>query len=160
LFLVEVMGRSSGMIALNTAIACGAEAVLYPESEQDTYEALVNQLRAGWERGKRSSIVVVAEGDQTGGAYKIGERLRDDYGLDLRVVVLGHIQRGGSPTALDRIYGSMWGSEAVKRLVAGETAFYLGIQAGEMVSIPLERIHDDRPAPAKELGLLASVLAR
>ena len=160
LFLVEVMGRSSGMIAVNTAIACGAEAVLYPESEEDTYEALVTQLRAGWERGKRSSIVVVAEGDQTGGAYHIGERLRTDYGLDLRVVVLGHIQRGGSPTALDRIWGSMWGSEAVKRLIAGETAFYLGVQAGELVSIPLSRIHDKRPAPPKELAALAGVLAR
>jgi 6-phosphofructokinase 1 len=148
------------MIAVNTAIACGAEAVLYPESEQDTYEALVNQLRAGWERGKRSSIVVVAEGDQTGGAFQIGERLRNDYGLDLRVVVLGHIQRGGSPTALDRIWGSLWGSEAVKRLVAGETSFYLGVQAGELVSIPLSRIHDQRPAPPKELAALAGVLAR
>jgi 6-phosphofructokinase 1 len=154
------MGRSSGMIAVNTAIACGAEAVLYPESEQDTYEALVSQLRAGWERGKRSSIVVVAEGDQTGGAFKMGERLRNDYGLDLRVVVLGHIQRGGSPTAMDRIWGSKWGSEAVKRLAAGETAFYLGIQAGEMVSVPLARIRDQRPAPSKELAALAGILAR
>jgi 6-phosphofructokinase 1 len=160
LFLVEVMGRSSGMIAVNTAIACGAEAVLYPESEHDTYEALVAQLRAGWERGKRSSIVVVAEGDQTGGAFKIGERLQADYGLDLRVVVLGHIQRGGSPTAMDRIWGSQWGAEAVKRLVAGETAFYLGVQAGEMVSIPLGNIRDRKPAPSKELAALAGILAR
>ena len=160
LFLVEVMGRSSGMIAVNTAIACGAEAVLYPEAEQDSYEALVSQLRSGWERGKRSSIVVVAEGDMNGGAFKIADRLRDDYGLDLRVVVLGHIQRGGSPTALDRIWGSQWGAEAVKRLVAGETAFYLGVQAGEMVSIPLGNIRDRKPAPSKELAALAGILAR
>jgi len=160
LFLVEVMGRSSGMIALNTAIACGAEAVLYPEDEQSSYEVLVEQLRAGWERGKKSSIVVVAEGDQNGGAFHIGERLHQDYGLDLRVVVLGHVQRGGSPTALDRIYGSQWGAEAVNRLAAGETAFYLGIQGGEMVSIPLVRVHDQKPAPPKELALLAQVLSR
>jgi len=160
LFLVEVMGRSSGMIALNTAIACGAEAVLYPEAGTDAYETLVSQLRAGWERGKRSSIVVVAEGDQTGGAFKMGERLRVDYGLDLRVVVLGHIQRGGSPTALDRIWGSQWGAEAVKRLAAGETAFYLGVQQGKLVSIPLEKVHDQRPAPPKELADLAGILAR
>ena len=159
LFLVEVMGRSSGMIAVNTAIACGAEAVLYPEAEQDTYEALVAQLRSGWERGKRSSIVVVAEGDQNGGAFQVGDRLRNDYGLDLRVVVLGHIQRG-SPTALDRIWGSRWGSEAVKRLAGGEAAFYLGVKAGQLVSIPLERIHDPRPAPSRELATLAEVLAR
>jgi 6-phosphofructokinase 1 len=160
LFLVEVMGRSSGMIAVNTAIACGAEAVLYPESEKDSYEDLVNQLRTGWEKGKRSSIVVVAEGGQSGGAFKIAERLKDDYGLDLRVVVLGHIQRGGSPTAIDRIWGSMWGAETVKRLAAGESSFYLGVQAGEMVSIPLSKIHDPRPAPSRELAALASILSR
>ena len=160
LFLVEVMGRASGMIAVNTAIACGAEAVLYPEAEQDTYEALVLQLRAGWERGKRSSIVVVAEGDQSGGAFKIAERLRNDYGLDLRVVVLGHIPGGGRPTALDRIWGSVWGSEAVKRLAGGEAAFYLGARAGQLVSIPLERIHDQRPAPPRDLTALVGVLAR
>lgn len=161
LFLVEVMGRSSGMIAVHTAIACGAEAVIYPESAKDTYEDLVGQLRAGWERGKRSSIVVVAEGDQQlGNAYAVGERLRQDHNLDLRVVVLGHIQRGGSPTAIDRIWGSLWGAEAVKRLAAGEKGFYLGVQSGELVSIPLARIHDPRPAPPALLTDLVPVLAR
>jgi len=160
LFLVEVMGRSSGMIALNTAIACGAEAVLYPESEAQGYEALVDQLKGGWERGKRSSIVVVAEGDSTGGAYQISERLRAEYALDLQVVALGHIQRGGSPTALDRIWGSMWGAESVKRLAAGETSFYLGCQAGVLVSIPFAAIHGPKPNPSKDLAALAGVLAR
>ena len=160
IFLVEVMGRSSGMIAVNTAIACGAEAVLYPESEKQGYEELVKSLRLGWERGKRSSIVVVAEGDSTGGAYKISERLRAEYSLDLRVVVLGHIQRGGSPTALDRIWGSMWGAEAVKRLAAGETSFYLGSQHGELVSNPFSAIRGPRPNPSKEMAELATVLAR
>jgi 6-phosphofructokinase 1 len=160
-FLVEVMGRSSGMIAVNTAISCGAEAVLYPEAEHDAYEALVSQLRAGWERGKRSSIVVVAEGDAQGGrAFPIGEQLKKDYGLDLRVVVLGHIQRGGSPTALDRIWGSMWGSEAVKRLAEGESSFYLGAQGQKLVSIPLEMVHAPRMAPPRELTDLLPSLAR
>ncbi len=161
LFLVEVMGRSSGMIAVHTAIACGAEAVIYPEAARDTYEDLVAQLKAGWERGKRSSIVVVAEGDQQlGNAYVVGERLRQDYALDMRVVVLGHIQRGGSPTATDRIWGSLWGAEAVKRLAAGEQGLYLGAQAGELVPIPLARIHDPRPAPPGLLTGLLPVLAR
>ena len=159
LFLVEVMGRSSGMIAVHTAIACGAEAVLYPESHVDSYAALVTQLKAGWERGKRSSIVVVAEGDQAGNPYEVGERLRNEYNLDLRVVVLGHIQRGGSPTAIDRIWGSLWGSEAVKRLVAGEKGFYLGARANELVSIPLSRIHDARPEPPLALTKLVPTLA-
>jgi len=160
LFLVEVMGRLSGMLALHTAIACGAEAVLYPESAEDSYESLVVQLRSNWDRGKRSSIVVVAEGDQEGGAMKVGERLRRDFGLDLRVVVLGHIQRGGSPTAMDRIWGSRWGVEAVRRLADGETAFYLGVDAGQLVARPLAAIHDPRPEPPKELGRLVSILAR
>ncbi|MBK8726804.1 MAG: 6-phosphofructokinase [Holophagaceae bacterium] len=160
LFLVEVMGRRSGMLAVHTAIACGAEAVLYPESAEDTFEALVNQLRSNWERGKRSSIVVVAEGDQEGGAMKVGERLRSEFGLDLRVVVLGHIQRGGSPTAMDRIWGSRWGVEAVKRLVAGDTAFYLGMDSGRLVSRPLSAIHEPRPEPPRELSELVAVLAR
>jgi len=148
------------MIAVNTAIACGAEAVLYPEAEAQGYESLVTQLKEGWQRGKRSSIVVVAEGESSGGAYKISERLRAEYSLDMRVVVLGHIQRGGSPTALDRIWGSMWGSEAVKRLAAGETSFYLGSQAGALGSVPFSSIHDPRPNPSRELAALASVLAR
>ena len=160
LFLVEVMGRSSGMLAVHTAIACGAEAVLYPEAA-GTYEALVSQLRTGWDRGKRSSIVVVAEGDQQlGSAYNIGERLVKDHNIDLRVVVLGHIQRGGSPSAIDRIWGSLWGSEAVKRLIAGEKGFYLGVQAGKLVSIPLAHVHDARPKPPALLTDLVITLAR
>ena len=160
LFLVEVMGRSSGMIAVHTAIACGAEAVLYPEAEDDTYSALVEQLKANWARGKNSSIIVVAEGDHEGGAVQVGERLKADFGLDLRVVVLGHIQRGGSPTAIDRIWGSRWGSEAVKRLAAGESSFYLGAEGEDLVVQPIARIMDPRPAPPKVLGELVSVLSR
>jgi len=159
-FLVEVMGRSSGMLAVHTAIACGAEFVLYPEAEDDTFEELVRQLKLSAERGKGSSIVVVAEGDQLGNAVALGDRLRKGYGLDLRVAVLGHIQRGGSPTALDRIWGSRWGSEAVKRLAAGEEAFYLGVQVGDLVALPLARVRDRAPAPPKELASLLTVLAR
>ena len=160
LFLVEVMGRSSGMLAVHTAIACGAEFVLYPEAEDDTIEALVQQLRLSAERGKGSSIVVVAEGDQLGNAVSLGDRLRKDYGLDLRVAVLGHIQRGGSPSALDRIWGSRWGAEAVKRLVAGEEAFYLGVRAGEMAVFPMAMVREKAPPPPKELASLLAVLAR
>ena len=169
LFLVEVMGRRSGMLAVHTAIACGAEAVLFPESEEDNYEALVLQLKSNWERGKLSSIVVVAEGDQSSGAstlvgggaaFSVGERLKKEHDLDLRVVVLGHIQRGGSPTALDRIWGSRWGCEAVNRLLAGEDAFYLGTHAGEMVSRPLSYVLESRPEPPKELSGMVRVLAR
>ena len=160
LFLVEVMGRRSGMLAVHTAIACGAEAVLYPESKEDSYEALVLQLKSNWERGKHSSIVVVAEGDQEGGALAIGDRLKKDYGLDLRMVVLGHIQRGGSPSALDRIWGSRWGCEAVRRIVAGESAFYLGTAAGQMVARPLSYIREGNVEAPNELGALVPILSR
>ncbi len=160
LFLVEVMGRSSGILAVHTAIACGAEAVLYPESPNDTYEALVSQLHANWIRGKRSSIVVVAEGDGVGNAMAVGERLKRDHGLDLRVVVLGHIQRGGSPSALDRIWGSRWGSEAVLRLSSGARDFYLGEIEGTMAAQPISRVLDPHPVPAQDLGALVPVLAR
>ncbi len=160
LFLVEVMGRASGMLAVHTALACGAEAVLYPESPDDSYEALVSRLNSNWLRGKRSSIVVVAEGDTTGRAMAVGERLKRDHGLDLRVVVLGHVQRGGSPSAIDRIWGSRWGCEAVRRLDRGERGFYLGEVAGALVAQPLSRILEPQPVPPGDLGRLVSVLAR
>ena len=160
LFLVEVMGRSSGMLAVHTAIACGAEAVLYPESPEDSYENLVSRLNANWLRGKRSSIVVVAEGDMVGRAMAVGERLKRDHDLDLRVVVLGHVQRGGSPSAMDRIWGSRWGAEAVRRLDRGERGFYLGEMAGAMVAQPLSKVLEPQPVPPGELGRLVSVLAR
>jgi 6-phosphofructokinase 1 len=160
LFLVEVMGRSSGMLAVHTALACGAEAVLYPESPDDSYETLVARLYANWLRGKRSSIVVVAEGDGLGSAVAVGDRLRRDHGLDLRVVVLGHIQRGGSPSALDRIWGSRWGAEAVRRLDAGESGFYLGEVAGALALLPLAQVLDPHPSPPGDLSELVGILSR
>ena len=160
LFLVEVMGRASGMLAVHTALACGAEAVLYPESPDDSYEALVSGLTASWLRGKRSSIVVVAEGDTAGRAMAVGERLKRDYALDLRVVVLGHIQRGGSPSAIDRIWGSRWGCEAVRRLDRGERGFYVGMVAGALVAQPLSRILEPQPVPPGDLGRMVTILAR
>ncbi len=160
LFLVEVMGRRSGMIAVHTALACGAEAVLYPESGSDTYQALVASLQANWARGKRASIVVVAEGDANGSAYAVAERLKAEHGLDLRVVVLGHIQRGGSPSAMDRIWGSRWGAEAVRRLAAGEGGFYLGCRKGETVAQPFEALGGAPPVPPPILGELVPILSR
>lgn len=160
LFLVEVMGRSSGMLAVHTALACGAEAVLYPESPDDSYETLVSQLNANWLRGKHSSIVVVAESDMSGRAMAVGDRLKRDHALDLRVVVLGHIQRGGSPSAIDRLWGSRWGAEAVRRLDRGEHGFYMGEVAGALAALPLSRILEPRPAPPGDLGDLVTVLAR
>jgi 6-phosphofructokinase 1 len=120
----------------------------------------VARLHANWLRGKRSSIVVVAEGDDLGSAVAVGERLRREHGLDLRVVVLGHIQRGGSPSALDRIWGSRWGAEAVRRLDAGESGFYLGEVAGALAVLPMARVLDAHPVPPDDLGELVDILSR
>jgi len=160
LFLVEVMGRASGMLAVHTALACGAEAVLYPEDKRETFERLVAQLKSNWERGKRASIVVVAEGDSLGHAVTVGERLKLEHAIDLRVVVLGHIQRGGSPTATDRIWGSRWGAEAAARLLAGERGFYLGEVAGRLVAQPMAKVLEPRPEPPMDLADLVQVLSR
>ena len=120
MFFIEVMGRKSGEIALHTAVAAGAAGVLVPEAD-DEFAKLVIHLKRSIERGKRSHIVVVAEGDQAGGAFGIaklvGETVRSPY----RVVVLGHIQRGGRPTVRDRIIASEAGSLTVKALVEGRT---------------------------------------
>lgn len=138
LFFVEVMGRDAGFIALRTGIACGAEAVLVPETPTKLQE-LIWQLRAGWEREKTSSIVVVAEGDEAGGAVDIAEQIKSELQMDYRITVLGHIQRGGSPTAADRLLASELGAAAVEGLLQGETGLAYGKQAGQLSKTPLEK---------------------
>lgn len=126
LFFVEVMGRDAGYIALWVGIAGGAEAILMPETKTDI-ESLILLLQARKARGK-STIVVVAEGDEAGGAYKIAEKVKgriDNY--DTRVTILGHIQRGGSPSCNDRLLGTRFGVSAIEALLAGETNKMVGV---------------------------------
>lgn len=119
LFFVEVMGRDAGFIALYSGIAGGAEAVLVPESKTDMNKLLVT-LENGWHRNKSSMIVVVAEGDESGGAYKVAEKVKSRFNqYDIRVSVLGHIQRGGAPSYFDRVLGSRLGVAAVEALLEG-----------------------------------------
>ncbi|MEM7039425.1 MAG: 6-phosphofructokinase [Bacteroidota bacterium] len=109
LFFVEVMGRDAGFIALEAGIAGGAESVLIPETKTDI-EALIKLLEKGWNRHKSSSIIVVAEGDEAGGAFKVAEVVKAKFShYDARVTVLGHIQRGGTPTCMDRVNASELG---------------------------------------------------
>jgi len=126
LFVVEVMGRQAGFIALETGLAGGAEEVIIPEIDTDL-EKMCQKIVKGYQRGKRSSIVIVAEGSESGGAFKVAQQIGDRTGFEVRVSVLGHQQRGGTPTALDRVLASRLGAAAVQRLAKGDTDKMVGI---------------------------------
>lgn len=126
LFIVEVMGRDSGLIALRTGIASGAEAILIPETKTDI-EALFKRLEGG-RQSKTSKIVIVAEGEEAGGAFEIGRMVKDRFPhYDTRISVLGHIQRGGSPSCMDRVLASRMGVAAVEALMNGHKNEMIGI---------------------------------
>ncbi len=126
LFIVEVMGRDGGLIALRTGIATGAEAVLIPGTSTDI-EAIYSRLERD-RRHKASKIIIVAEGEEEGGAFKIGDQIKEKYpNYDTRVSILGHIQRGGSPTCMDRVLASRIGSAAVEALLDGHRNEMVGL---------------------------------
>ena len=159
-FLIEVMGRDCGYLALMAALAGGAEAVVIPEFETDP-EALIDDFRAAYERGKAHSIVVVAEG-----ARFDAERLvhyfqehRDRIGFVVRATILGHVQRGGIPTAFDRILASRLGAGAVGELAAGRAGVMMGLTRGEITGTPLEVVAASRKTLDPRLLELAMVLA-
>jgi 6-phosphofructokinase 1 len=138
LFFVEVMGRDSGCIALNVGIAGGAEAILLPEKET-AIEDLCIQLEKAAQNKKSSTIVIVAEGEKNGGAYNVANRVKERFDFyDTKVTILGHLQRGGSPSAFDRVLASRLGFAAVKRLMAGERRIVVGLRGTEIKSITLE----------------------
>lgn len=127
LFFIEVMGRDAGFIALNCGIAGGAEAVLIPETETVVSD-IIEKLKRGWKRKKSSSIIVVAEGDESGGAFKLAKMVTKEMKeYDARVVVLGHIQRGGIPTCIDRVMASRMGMAAVEALIEGMSNVMVGV---------------------------------
>ena len=138
LFFIEVMGRDSGAIALRAGISCGAEAILLPEKET-ALEELIESLKSGHSNKKSSSIVIVAEGDKHGGVYDIAKAVEKEVkNYDVKVTILGHLQRGGSPSGFDRILGSRLGYAAVNHLIAGETRQMVGLRANEIVTTTLE----------------------
>jgi len=136
LFFIEVMGRDSGFIGLEVAIGGGAEAVIIPEIEFDLGE-LCKRIEDSHNRGKRASIIIVSEGPRTGGAFSIANAVRGKLGMEARVVVLGHIQRGGSPTACDRAMASRMGAVAVDAIAEGHPSSLVGEHCGEIVCVPL-----------------------
>jgi 6-phosphofructokinase 1 len=138
LFFIEVMGRDSGCIALRSGIAGGAEAVLLPE-RATAVDELINKLSGDAKNKKTSSIVIVAEGDQSGGAYQLAARVKEKFNYyDIKVTILGHLQRGGSPSSFDRVLASRLGYAAVKELLNGETRHMIGLRGNSIVLTPLE----------------------
>ena len=137
LFFIEVMGRNTGFIALESGIAGGAEEVLIPEEMMDAGE-LSSRLLNSFRSGKRSAIVVVSEAGHPGWSFHLPKDIFKATGIESRVCVLGHIQRGGCPTARDRILGSSLGSLAVKTLLDGRTGLVAGELNGRQVCIPMQ----------------------
>ncbi|MDD4922171.1 MAG: 6-phosphofructokinase [Bacteroidales bacterium] len=158
LFFIEVMGRDAGFLALNGAIASGAEAAIIPEiaTEVDQLEELIKN---GFRKSKNSSIVLVAESEITGGALHYADRVKKEYPeYDVRVVILGHIQRGGSPTAYDRILASRLGNAAIEALMDGQRNVMVGIENDKVVDVPFSKaIKNDKPIDQDLLKVLKTL---
>lgn len=158
LFIVEVMGRDSGFIAIDVGLAGGAEEVFIPENLVSIDRA-IQQIQRGMARGKTSSILVAAEGQSPGRAYDLADQIRRKAGYDAKVCVLGHIQRGGSPTARDRILASRLGFAAVRALQAGQSDVMVGETGGKLVAVPLLDCINKKKRVPNELIELAQLLS-
>ena len=158
LFFVEVMGRDAGFLALNGAIAAGAEAAIIPEfsTEVDQLEQFIEH---GFKKSKSSSIVLVAESELTGGAMHYAERVKNEYPqYDVRVTILGHLQRGGRPTAHDRIIASRMGVASIQALLEGQRNVMIGIENDKIVYVPFAKaIQNDKPIDKELVNVLAEL---
>jgi 6-phosphofructokinase 1 len=160
-FLVEVMGRECGYLALMSGIAGAAEAVVVPEFEIDP-EAVAADLRAAYGRGKSHAMVVVAEGARYNaeGLARYFQEHRERLGFDLRVTTLGHVQRGGAPGAFDRLLATRLGAAATERLARGEHGLLVGLLKGEISATPLSEVAANKKTLDPHLFELARVLAK
>jgi 6-phosphofructokinase 1 len=137
LFIIEVMGRDSGLIALRTGIAAGAEAILIPESKTDL-QSVFDRLERG-RKDKKSKIIMLAENGEAGDAFEVGRQIKEKFpNYDTRVSILGHIQRGGSPTCMDRVLASRLGVAAIEGLLAGHSSEMVGLIHNEIAFTPFE----------------------
>lgn len=158
MFFVEVMGAEAGFIALYSGIASGAEAIIIPEIKDDA-----KNLRAMFDKGRKksSAIVIVAEGDEGGGAFALAEAVKDDFkDFDIRVSILGHLQRGGSPSAIDRVNASRLGHAAVEALVDDQKSVMVGLVNDEITLVPFRKavkLHKDVDHNLIELAKILSV---
>ncbi len=155
LFFVEVMGRDAGFLALNGAIASGSEAAIIPEFSTEV-DQLEEFIKNGFRKSKSSSIVLVAESPITGGAMHYAERVKKEYPqYDVRVSILGHLQRGGSPTAHDRIIASRMGAASIDALMDGQRNVMIGIDHDEIVYVPFTKaIKKDKPIQPELVSVL------
>jgi 6-phosphofructokinase 1 len=159
LFFVEVMGRNSGFIALKAGIATGAIAIVLPEDEM-SIDDLVATLRESEESGKSSSIVLVAEGSKSGGAYEIAKKVTEKYSeYETRVSVLGHLQRGGAPSCYDRVMASRMGVAAVEGLLEGRKDVMIGIINDRETYTPLSEAINNRHLPNRDELRIARILS-
>jgi 6-phosphofructokinase 1 len=160
-FLVEVMGHKSGYLALMAAIAGGAEAVIIPEEETDP-EAVASELRAAYDNGKSSAIVVVAEGARYNaeGMAQHFKAHQEQLGFELRITKLGHVQRGGAPGSFDRLLGTNLGAAATDQLANGEHGVLVGLLKGEIAATPLAEVVANRKSLDLRPLLLARILAK
>jgi 6-phosphofructokinase 1 len=158
LFIIEVMGRETGFIAVAAGLAGGAEDIFIPEAPFKV-EKTVELIERGAKRGKLSSILVTAEGHKPGRAYDLAEAIRKSSGHKARVCVLGHIQRGGVPTALDRLLGSRMASSAVEQLCDGFTDIMVGVEGKRLVRLELEEILGQKKQVEQAWIDLAQVLS-
>ena len=158
LFFVEVMGRDAGFLALNGAIAAGAEAAIIPEFSTEV-DQLAEFIKNGFRKSKNSSIVLVAESEITGGAMALAERVKKEYPqYDVRVSILGHLQRGGRPTAHDRIIASRMGTASIDALMEGQRNVMIGIEHDEIVYVPFAKaIKNDKPIKKELVNVLNSL---
>lgn len=155
LFIVEVMGRHAGFLALEAGVAAGAEYVLVPETPFDI-EELCKKLHYAKERGKSHSLIIVAEGVMS--ASELAAQLKDTGGYDARIVVLGHIQRGGSPSSFDAVLASRLGGGAVEAIVRGEFGMMVGRTTGRIVTNPLQIAWEERKQLDADMMSLVDIL--
>ena len=158
LFFIEVMGRDAGFLALNGAIASGCEAAIIPEISTEV-DQLAELIEHGFRKSKNSSIVLVAESPVTGGAMGLAERVKNEYPqYDVRVSILGHLQRGGSPTAVDRILAYRLGAAAIDALMEDQRNVMVGIRNDEIVYVPFfKAIKFDKPVDRTLLQTLRTL---
>lgn len=159
MFIVEVMGRDSGYIALHSGIACGAEDILIPE-QTTNMEAVLNRINEDKKRKKLVNIIVIAEGDDFGGAYDLQKAIKARFPeIDARSTVLGHIQRGGSPSYFDRVQASKLGYDAVNALIAGKENVMIGWRNRKIIFTPLDSATKQNAPMSKDLLKMAKILS-
>lgn len=158
LFIVEVMGRNSGFIASHVGLAGGAEQIFTPDGTV-TVEKAIEHIKEGISRGKTSSILITAEGQKPGRAYDLADAIRKKSGMDAKVCILGHQQRGGSPSAADRILASRMGAAAIDALLKGYCDLMIGTEGEKLIQVPFDLVTKNEKKSQLDLISLANILS-